>query len=530
MARHIVRLKLALLRAGLAAVGIRGKVAFGISYLFAVIVGLFGASAFGVVRWMTDSTEYEIESLATVVFGLVFLSWVFGPAMTAASENTLEVDRLALFPLTRRELMTGLLLASMVGFGGLATVIALVGAIVGLAPASAGAVLTVLAVVLFFATCVATSRLATTALSAAIRKRRWRDLALTVLPLTFFFINFAMNGLRVAGAGSSPALRLLRVLPSGPSASAALAARRGEWVDAMVLLLAGVVVLVVLLWLWGLAVERVLTSAVESGGGRGQGLREGASLYPRWLRWLPRDRVGAVAAKELRLQWRDPRRRTGLISAAVFAILPLVSLRSQAGFGRGLVMVAVLPAVLLGINAINQYGFDGGAFWVHVAAGDDVRSDLVGKNLAIALVAAAVVVVEVMVLAQLSGGWALVVPALVLSAMALGVLLGVGNVTSVAMPVAMPDSTTNTWASNTSQGIQTMVPVLGAMILSAVVIGPFVALSLAWLDEPARLGLLMLVEAALGVAAWRGGLAIAAKRGTGRQAELLDALTRRSTL
>ena len=550
MAGHLVRLKLALMRAGLAAVGVRGKVAFGIAYVFAVAFGLLAAALFAALRWDSTGTSGSgsgsFDDVATVLLGVVFLAWVFGPVMTVASENTLEVDRLALFPLTQRELMTGLLLASMVGFGGLTTVITLVGGVVGLAPASAGAVVTVFGIALLFATCVAASRLVSTALSAATRTRRWRDLALTIVPLSFFIMNLAFNGMRLGSAGSGSggsdgpsggaalALRVLRLLPSAPATSAVLSARHGDWGAAVGWLVVGVGVLVGLVWLWSLAVRRVLTSALESGGPSaksGAASRRGrSSFYPAALRWLPRNRVGAVAVKELRLQWRDPRRRTGLISAAVFAGLPLVTMRSQAGLGHGVVLVAVLPAVLFGISAINQYGFDGPSFWMHVAAGDDGRSDLLGKNIEIAIVTVCVVGFEAVVLAALSGGWGLVVPAFVLSALALGVLLGVGNVTSVWMPVPMPDSTTNTWASNTSQGIQTMGPVLGGMVLSALVVGPFAAMSLAWADEPARLALVMAAEGVIGLAVWRVGLELAVRRGLTAQAELLDKLTRRAAV
>jgi ABC-2 type transport system permease protein len=162
---------------------------------------------------------------------------------------------------------------------------------------------------------------------------------------------------------------------------------------------------------------------------------------------------------------------------------------------------------------------------MHVAAGDDARADLLGKNLETALVAGAVTVVEALLLAAVSGGWEYVPAVLAVGALALGVVLGIGNVTSVLMPVAMPESGTNAWATNATQGMQTLGPVFLSMLVVGVAVAPGVVGSVVLVDRPVGLVGLMGVEAAAGYGAWRLGLRIGVRRSAGRQAELLAALS-----
>jgi ABC-2 type transport system permease protein len=527
VARHLVRLKLRLLRSGLASVGIRGKVAFGVAYLFAVAVGLGAGALFAGLR-VVD--EPSFDSLVPFGLGVLFLMWAFGPVITIASENTLEVDRLALFPLGPGQMMPGLLLGSMVGFGGLATALTLVGVVIGTAPSSGRAVLTVAAVVVEFGVCVAASRLVSTALSAATRKRRYRDVALTIVPLSFFVLNLALRAATPSsGVPQLDRPRLLwELLPSGPGAAAVVAARDGRVGVAVVALAGAVAVLAALVWLWWLAVNRVLTTAVESGSVRRPGRESAGSasaLFPRWVRWLPANRVGAVAAKELRMQWREPRQRSSVIASLFVGVIPVVTLRSTEALSHGMVLVAVFPAMVVSMAAINQYGFDGPRLWMLVAAGDDARSDLTGKNLAIALVAGTIGSAAAVALTVLTGGWEYLAPVLSLIAFAIGLELGIGNFTSVALPVAMPDSTTNVWASNSTQGLQTLGPVFGAMLLSAVFIVPLVLATGVAVRHPVGVAVLVVGEAAGAVGAWRMGLGVALRRSADRQPELLATLT-----
>src|SRR5439155_20468621 len=145
----------------------------------------------------------------------------------------------------------------------------------------------------------------------------------------------------------------------------------------------------VLLGVWAYALQRTLTTAEATGARTPErrGGRAALSLFPRWLPFLPRTRVGAVAARELRYVVRDPRRRVmllyGLLMPA-FALLPLLA-QGQLHHPEAVLAALSVTFFLGGLGALNQLGVDGPAYWTNVAAGNDPRSDLAGKNLAAAV-------------------------------------------------------------------------------------------------------------------------------------------------
>jgi ABC-2 type transport system permease protein len=480
----------------------------------------------------------RVGDIALVVFAVLFMAWVLGPLLGMASDSTLDPDRLALLPLAPRQLIPGLLLAATVGFGGLFTVLALAGAVVGLMPLSGAAVVTVVAVLVLFATCVAGSRLAVTALSGAARTRRGRDVAVAVAPLTALAFNFGLQIIsRRLGQGHAVLPKWGRLtaelLPSGPAALAVGAARQGRVLVAVAWLVPAAGVLVAIGWLWGLALERVLTVAEGRSGGtasagrRTRRVQRQKDLFPRLLPFLPRTRLGAEAAKDLRVSWRDPRLRAAY-GALIFPLLaPFLAFGAHLSARPSLLFVTAGAVFVLGLQSINELGIDGARYWTNVAAGEDMRSDLLGKNLARAVVAGGFLVVSLPVLAAITGGWTRVPAALGLAAVAMGVTLGTGNVTSVLGPVPIPESRTNMWGSgNMGQGLAMLGPTFGAMVVDGALVTPFAVASFL-VHRPLLVAGLIVVEVAVGVGVWQAGLAIGVRRARGRLPELLARLSPR---
>ena len=124
-----------------------------------------------------------------------------------------------------------------------------------------------------------------------------------------------------------------------------------------------------------------------------------------------------------------------------------------------LALVAVLPAAGL---TLNQFGLDGAPLWATIAAGNDPRADLTGKNLASMLVMVPLATVSTFVCAAFTHGWAYVPLTLGLAPAIFGVLLGVGDVMSVRVPYAMPDRR-NPLAFNPGQGCATLLAGFGAL-------------------------------------------------------------------
>jgi ABC-2 type transport system permease protein len=519
----LVRLKLALLRAGLRTAGIQGRLGAAFSVLVAVAVGLAGGGLLSFARLLDDRGATDAVSAG---LGFLLLVWVLGPIVTATSDGTLDPDRLAPFPLTRRQLVPGLLLASLIGFGGIVSVLVLLGALAGVVPVSPLAVIAMAGVTCHLLCCAAASRLVGTAISGAARTRRWRDIALLAGPVVALVLNVGLQLVTRSfaprdGASIDGVRTAARVL-GGPAALAVGLAGEGNVVGSVAALVAGIALLAALVTAWGSVLERVLTS-----GGNG-GVRAGKAagpLRPRMVAFLPAGRAGAVAAKELRMTWREPRQRVAFLGTLFGAVVPLFSLRLLSSSSPRIALAAAVPAFILGTQATNQFGFDGPAHWVSVATGDDPRPELVGKNLARLVLAIPFVVLGGTALALRSGSFDFVVPAMGLAAAGFGIAVGLGNWFSVTSAVPVPASASNVFsAGNAGHGLAAAGPALAVLFGGALVLSPLFA-ALVMVDSRPVLQLLGVAGAVGGVGAWIVGTGAAVRYARPRQPELLAVLS-----
>ena len=534
MARVLVRLKLTLLRAGLASAGIQGRLGAAFSLFVAVSVGVVGGAGLLLIRLLDGPAATDVTSGA---LAFILAVWVLGPIVAVGSEGTLDPDRLAPFPLTRRQLMPGLLLSSLIGFGGLVSVLLLLAVLGAMAPASPLAAVVVAGLACHLLLCAALSRFVGTALSGASRNRRWRDLALLAGPVIALVLNVGLQALSrslvevdmtgpATDASRFDTIRSVARVAGGPAALAVGLAREGRALEAIAALTGGVVLLAAVLWGWAVVLERALTSGAGSGARQARAPRP---LRPRLLPFLPSGRMGAVAAKDLRLSWRDPRQRVALFGIVFAAAVPVFSLRALSTTSPRVVLLAALPAFILGTQSTNQYGFDGPAHWVSVATGDDPWPELVGKNLARAVIAVPCFVGALGALAARAGSLEFAVPSVGLAAAGFGIAMGLGNWFSVTSPVPLPDSTSNVFsAGNTGQGLAAAGPALavlfgGMLLVAPLLVAIFVAgRSTAWLVVLGAVGVIV------GVLAWRLGTAAAVRSVRPRQPELLVELSTRA--
>ena len=114
---------------------------------------------------------------------------------------------------------------------------------------------------------------------------------------------------------------------------------------------------------------------------------------------------------------------------------------------------------------------------VDVAAGNDPRADLIGKNLASMLVMVPLATVSAFVCAAFTHGWAYLPLTLGLAPAIFGVLLGVGDVMSVKVPYAMPDRR-NPLAFNPGQGCATLLAGFAALAVQGVLLIPIAILAI----------------------------------------------------
>lgn len=493
-------------------------------------------------------------STGVVVFTVAAVSWTVLPLFTFGTDETLDPARLALLPLRPRTMTIGLFAAALTGIGPVVTFVVLLGVVAAVAAGPGSAVVGVLAAALELGLCVAGSRALTTGLSRLLRSRRGSDAGLlggALLAVAITGGNLVLPR-QVAHHGVSreieAAAGLARWTPPGLLAHAIDDAAHGRYPAALAGLAAGAASVLALLWIWAALLGHVLTSQ----DGQTRGARR-PSARPRSLAGravaaaAPVPAVAAgpaglrtpgavsrgrtVAAKELRYAWREPRRRAAWAGLATALLVTLSAAGLAAGgmarsSGAVLAIAACYPGVIIGVQSANQFGLDGSALWLNVAATwrpRQLRADLAGKNLASALVAAPFFTVLYAALGLAVQQVRYPAAGLGLSAAALGVSLGIASVSSVLLPYPVPERRASAFGGGgTGRGCLAALTSAAILALAGLLLSPLLAV-LAVLH--AGLWLLLGGPAYGAAIAWAGRI-VASELGYRRLPELLAEVSR----
>ncbi len=531
----LVRLKLRLLVAGLR----RGKAGAIVTFVLALVAAaVVGLGLGGALFALQAIVSVEDRTLGVVgAMTLVWLGWVLGPLVLAASDGTLEADRLAMFPLPRRTLVFGLLAGGAVGVGGVTTVLVCAGALAGTARTSAGPIglgLGVTATCVAFAQCVAYGRAVSAAVAGAASRRRFRDVAFVIGPILGLALNIGLQVLSRAlrdQAQIPPWVRTVAMIagwsPPGLSARAIVDAGAGRPLVALGFLVASTASTAAALWVWGRSLDRILTQPPDGTvttsrrGGRSE------SLFGGVLAWLPRNAFGACLARELRLTWRDPRQRAQLFAPLV-GLGGLVVAVGSSDSGPRSVLLAAAPSFMLASVATNALGFDAKGHWVHVGADLNPRTLIAVKGVARAIIAIPPGLVAAVLLGVRAHALWVAPAGFALALAAIGLALSVGLPFSVVVPVPVAEARGNPFAQGGGgQGLAQLGPAFAMLFGGIAVLSAFAAPSLILIDHPVALVGVGLAQIALASAAAVGGALWAARRLDRRGPEILARLTRR---
>lgn len=499
-----VRLKLRLLRNRLGVASGWSVVGFILIWLAALGAGGIGILVLGLVpRLAPDLRPW----LPVAGFNLIAVMWVVVPVVAASIDDQLDPRRFELLPLGRFRLGAGLLAAGMIGPGALATVVGLVGgSLVGyadLASAVPIAAATAVGAVLVMAV----GRWLTTLFSDLLRSRRSQEVSAVAFGLLMGAPGIA-SALIASGTVSIPGgpeagLLWLALTPPGALGRAVVVFSHHQWLVGIGGLGYGLVSLVVVIGLLGLALERLQTRAPSAGRTR----RADAETAPLVPGWLPPGPVGVMAAKEVRYLRRDPRVRTQLMGGAIALVVLSVSAgRYLFATPYGPFLSVAVAFFLTAPLAPNRFGFDGGSFWGYLTTVQRWSDVLRGKNLGLAVVIIPGTVLAAGLGAMLSARFEYLAAGILTGIGWAAVMVAVGNVASVMG--AYPLSESNLFGSRHLSGTAALVSLLD-LLAAGVLLVPIVALVgiPAWLVGPgwATLGSL----AGLGYA---GGLYLASLR------------------
>lgn len=254
-----------------------------------------------------------------MLYTMLLVGWIVLPILTFGSDDLLDPARLALLPLSARQLATVMGVGALVGVAPAATAVAALGLLPATGTDPGSYLVALIAVGLLLTMCVSASRASAAALSGLLRSRRGRDLGVglaALVALAFQLVNPLLQVAIRRGGGEADAVStlaaLLRWTPPGLLATAPGRPLLGA--AASLVVVAAVVVGV--LFLWVRSVRRSLERVDATSAPR----RRNTVLAPRGVP-LPAGRAGAVAAKDLRYLTREPRR---LVAALTAALLPLL--------------------------------------------------------------------------------------------------------------------------------------------------------------------------------------------------------------
>ncbi|MEU1135034.1 transporter [Streptomyces sp. NPDC005900] len=520
----LVRLKLSLLRNGL-----RQSAGRRAAYLASAVLALLVAALQFLGLIALRGTAHA-ATVCVLLAGVLALGWAVMPLFFPSGDETLDPTRLVMLPLRPRDLVRGLLVASLVGIGPLFTLCLALGAAIALAHGAAAAATGVLACALTLLVCVTLARAVAAANIRLLTSRRGRDLAVLsglVIAVGAQAVNFGAQHLGSAGLGTlDPAAAVVRWLPPASALGAIDSVSEGAYAAGAAQLALAAAALVALLAFWQHSLTRLMTAPDGSTLAAAAPEKDASRLTGALGGLLPAGRTGTVMARGLRYMWRDPKTKAAWVtSLAIGLIVPVLNALQ----GTGSVYLACFAAGMLGILMYNQFGQDTSAFWMvamTISSPRDAYVELRGRALALTLITLPYATLVTVLTTALLGDWPVLPEALGLSFALLGAMLATGAWASARFPYSIPQEGYKNVAPG--QAGLAWLSVFGGMVAAALLCAPVLALTI-WLhasDAASWTWLLLPVGAAYGWAIAEAGTRLAAPRVADRLPEILTAVSR----
>lgn len=475
---------------------------FGIPFMGGIAVATYFA-----YRLLPAPANSEV--LFLVLTG-IYLLWIVLPLLEFTVNEGLDVSKLALFPLTRAELMLSLVFSSLIDIPTLGLIIALAAVVFGWAFSLPLALMNLLIMIVFYAQIIGISQLVLALLARTLQSRRFRDLSIILIAIfsssCYLFQQFALRGIgtpaffnTLKNGSISP---YLQWLPPGMAARAVQQASVGNWGMSFVWLLALLLITAIVLYCWQMIVENGL-SASESGSSGRVRRRQGqhsttiatgvqhvqgvqtSVIATDLLAKIRSSQAFSIAVKDIKYYRRDPQ-LLGLFFRSFFSMLVLVAVTlfntSDSGrtfFGPLTILLSPLYALFaLMIFSYNILGMERQSLTTLFLFPIHPRQVFFGKNIVTCCLGVIEVLLLVTVSAFVSHAWNYFLPAIIMGLSGIGIILGCGNFSSVFFPQRMPQGRRGFQTTNSTSaegGCLRSVMSLGVLLITVVLLLPVAA-------------------------------------------------------
>ncbi len=427
-------------------------VLFGLPFIGGIAVGTYFA-----YRYLPAPSNTEVLFL---VLTAIYLLWLMLPLLEFTVNEGLDLSKLALFPLTRAELMASLVISTLLDIPTVGLFLVFAAVVAGWSLSVPLALMALLAMLVFYIQVVGMSQLVLALLMRTLQSRRFRDLSIIFVALFSsscyliqLFVTHTLGSANFINSLNSASFSpYLQWLPPGMAARSIQQASVGNWGASFAWLAGLLVVSVFVLYLWQLVVERGL-STPESGGGKRVRQRRpepvvaaGTANVPASIReHVLSSQIFALAIKDLKYFRRDPQLQAqffqSIMSVSVLIVVTLINSGNNNGMtflGPWMVMLAPWFVFLsLYTLSYNVLGMERQGLTTLFLFPIDPKRILWGKNIVVSLIGSIEVIFLVILSAFLSKQWGMIWPALAVGLAGICVVLGVGNFTSVLLPQRM---------------------------------------------------------------------------------------------
>lgn len=431
-------------------------VIFAIVFFLPVSIGIAISCAVGFFSLQPPMDEHLLRA---VLLG-VYLFWLFAPLMGYALNESYDITKLFVYPLSLRQIFTGAILGSLADFPVLFLLPTLLAALIGFTHHAIAFVFVLMSVALFLFHTLSLSQAVILASAGMLRSRRFRDVMMVLIPL--FWIGYYVASQSLSrqlikinwmSLLNSTAWEVINFLPSGLAARSIAAVERGAYGLALAFLLGLAAFSVGTIYLAGWLIQMVYAGEDVSPVMRRRKQTTKDKEQPAVASLVPRPSsrasmfdlrlpvVSAVADKELKYIFRDPYFKfrmmnlVYLLVIAVFMFLGRSTRASLQNFG---------PATLWFVSAwvlmsemqmsFNMFGTEGGAATMLFLFPSSRRQVLIGKNLTLFAALSVVNLAFMVILCALAGAAHMFAPLFCWMELATAVFIAVGNLTSIYLP------------------------------------------------------------------------------------------------